>query len=122
MARVLIMEADVQIGEIYRYYFKQGGHEVAVCHKSETAVEKFRQALAQQPFDLAMLDLSTRDDIGGLEVFRRLREWDPAIRVVAIAGGYYQPSSQDIAGAGFLEIINKPCLREPILELMEKHL
>ena len=66
--RVLLVEDDEAVAEMYRIRLEVDGYDVAVAHDGESGL---REALAAPP-DLMYLDIRL-PRIDGLEVLRRLR-------------------------------------------------
>jgi two-component system OmpR family response regulator len=68
MARVLLVDDDIDLSEMLREYLRHEGFDVDVAHDGETGVER---ALAGH-YDIAVLDVMM-PGINGIEVLRRIR-------------------------------------------------
>jgi two-component system phosphate regulon response regulator PhoB len=78
MARILVVEDEVDIRQILAYNLGQAGHEVFTADRGSVALDLARKELP----DLVLLDLML-PDISGLEVCRQLKS-DPALREVPV--------------------------------------
>jgi two-component system phosphate regulon response regulator PhoB len=78
MARILVVEDEVDIRQILAYNLGQAGHEVFTAERGSVALDLARKELP----DLVLLDLML-PDISGLEVCRQLKS-DPALREVPV--------------------------------------
>ena len=78
MARILVVEDEVDIRQILAYNLGQAGHEVLTADRGSVALDLARKELP----DLVLLDLML-PDISGLEVCRQLKS-DPALREVPV--------------------------------------
>lgn len=76
--RILIVEDEAALAEMLRYNLEAAGHEVAVAADGEEA----ELLLAEQPFDLVILDWML-PGISGIELCRRMRV-DPRLRQVPV--------------------------------------
>jgi len=72
---------------------RAAGYEVRVYHRSDQALH----ALIQQPADLALID-RTNPPLGGIELFRRLRQ-HTAMPVVFLSA-WATEVAQQLAGSG----------------------
>lgn len=77
--RILVAEDDVAIAEVLAYSLRKAGYEVDVAHDGEVA----DQALAQDAFDLVILDLGLPRK-PGLEVLRALRSRGSRVPVLVL--------------------------------------
>jgi two-component system cell cycle response regulator DivK len=69
MAKILVVEDDVDIRELVRLLLESGGHEL---HEAASGEDGVAQAKALRP-DVILMDLSLAGSIDGLESTRRLR-------------------------------------------------
>lgn len=113
---VLLVEDDLDTGEILSEIIRQLGHRVVHVDSGEAAVAA---AEAFDP-DVILVDLTLPGDMDGCAVARRLREWAgrrrPAIHALT---GWSRP--EDVArvrAAGFDRFLTKPISLEQLLELL----
>jgi DNA-binding response OmpR family regulator len=80
--RVLVVDDEPMVREVLTRYLEKAGFHVDVAEDGEQALA----AYATSPPDLVLLDLML-PRIGGLEVFRRMREQGPAAVIMLTAKG-----------------------------------
>jgi two-component system response regulator RegA len=81
-SRVLIVEDDVDIGELLDEYFRDHGFEVTWARTGRAAIAAARREGA---FSAALVDLSL-SDLEGAEVVAALREALPSARIAVVTG------------------------------------
>ncbi len=118
MAKILIVDDSGYTRRVHRQILESGGHEVIDASTGMAALERF---YLDRP-DLVLLDLSM-EDLGGLDVLRRLREIDAEARIIVISADVQRTTEQMVLGAGAQRFIGKPAdpatLLEAIGELLE---
>jgi len=82
MANILVVDDEVDIGEVVRRVLERTGHTVSVTHNAGAALD----AVAREPPDVVITDV-IMPKMHGVELIRTLRERYPRIRVIAISGG-----------------------------------
>ena len=110
MARVMVVDDSGMSRRILRDILESEGHEVFEAHDGIAALEMY---FLQKP-DLVLLDLIMRG-MYGLDVLKKFREMDSAVRVI-VATADIQTSTQQLArDAGASAFITKPFVRENII-------
>ncbi|MFI5245443.1 MAG: sigma-54-dependent transcriptional regulator [Gemmatimonadales bacterium] len=79
--RVLIAEDEADLGEVLRSYLAERGHAVTVVPDGRDALD----ALASQPFDVALPDI-VMPGLDGLEVLRQVRERPSPPECIIVTG------------------------------------
>lgn len=116
-AKVLIVDDSALTRRSLRQILETAGCEVIEAENGLDALERY---FIEKP-DVVMLDLVMRG-MYGLDVLQKLRELDPAARIIVVSADI-QTSSQDMAGeAGAAAFINKPFDRTDILSALESAL
>lgn len=82
MAKILVVDDDVQVREFINRVLLVDGHEVCQAPDGRVAVDICHRHLP----DLMVIDLIMPDK-EGLETIRELRREYPAMRILAISGG-----------------------------------
>ncbi len=67
--RILVVDDEKEIADLVEIYLRNEGYEVVKCYTSAAALD----AIAQGPFDLAVLDVML-PDVDGFTLCRRIRE------------------------------------------------
>lgn len=102
--RVLVIEDNEDIRELTCSMLRRAGHKVEPADDGEQGLA----LAAEQPFDVALVDLGL-PGIGGVEAGRRLREiLGDATRLVAVTGYGHAEAKSDAASAGFDAYLIKP--------------
>ena len=109
-AKILIVDDSALTRRSLRHILETAGCTVVEAEDGLAALERY---FLEKP-DVVMLDLVMRG-MYGLEVLQKLRELDPAVRVIVVTADI-QSSSQELAGeAGAKAFINKPFDKAEIL-------
>ena len=90
--RLLALDDDPSIRTIFQLMLTKMGHQVTVAGTSSEALTAFAKALAStEPYDLVFVDLTMPGDLPGEEVIQKLRDIQPAAKIVVMTG--YSTSS-----------------------------
>jgi two-component system chemotaxis response regulator CheY len=101
--KILIVDDSAISRKTLKRILEADGHTVLEANDGIAAIELF---FIEKP-DLVLLDL-VMTGMYGLDVLAKLREIDPAVRVV-IASADIQASTREMAGeAGAIGFVNKP--------------
>jgi DNA-binding NtrC family response regulator len=102
---ILVVDDEEMIMDIARDILARYGYTVLTAGGGEEAVEVYRKH--KKEIAVVVLDIML-PDMGGREVFRRIREIDPAARVI-ISSGYSQEwDADDLLKEGALGFVQKP--------------
>ncbi len=119
MARILIIDDDNFFRGVFRRILESGGHEVIDAEGGAEGIEAYQK---HRPA-LAVVDIFMPDMEGG-EVIRRLKEFDPVARIIAISGRSLFHDNRDyvdeIKQQGAAAILRKLDSREMILAEIER--
>jgi DNA-binding response OmpR family regulator len=103
--RVLVVEDDIDLADVMVGALAADGHVVASAHDGRAALD----ALAAQPFDLILLDLSLGPGgVDGVEVCRRLRAGGDDTHVVAVTAREGEADVVLVLEAGADDYVTKP--------------
>ena len=96
-----------------RAMLEPAGFEVIEAEDGMTALERYS---IEKP-DLVILDLVMKG-MYGLDVLTKLRQLDPAARVVVVSADVQQSSQEMVHAAGAVGFLNKPVERERVLTVL----
>ena len=82
MARILVIDDDLQIREMLMQFFERDGYEVSVAPNGQAALELHRRI----PADLIITDIFMPEK-EGLETIMEFRRDFPAVKIIGISGG-----------------------------------
>ncbi len=118
MAKVLVVDDDLNFGELLRSLLAEVGHDVVLATDGAQAVEQIRV----EKFDVLILDLiMPKKD--GLEVLIDMRQRHQDLQVIAMSGGGYGSAADYLSWAktlGVRETLAKPFSRDELLVAIEK--
>lgn len=101
--RILVVDDEAEVLSFFRYMLRRPEYAV-VTAQNRRAVQ---QALAGEPFDLALVDLKL-PDTDGLEVLTWIREAHPGCRVVIMTGYSTVKSAVQAVQLGAYDYMEKP--------------
>ena len=82
MANILVVDDEVEVGEVVRRVLERAGYTVTVTNNATAALD----AAAREPPDVVITDV-IMPKVHGVQLIMTLRERYPSIRVIAISGG-----------------------------------
>jgi two-component system, cell cycle sensor histidine kinase and response regulator CckA len=107
--KLLILDDDARVRGVLAAMLKGLGQNVTVTGTSAEAFAAFQTAQGDgSPFDGAIVDLTMPGDLGGAAVVVRLREFDPAIRIVVMSGYSVEPTMSQHRELGLAGTLQKP--------------
>ncbi len=117
--RLLVIDDEAIVGKRLRQVFSKMGFVVEVFDSPVQAIS----AAEAHKFDIVVTDLKM-EGMDGMEVLSRMRQLNPATRVIIITG-YAQPETEEEAfRLGVFDFIPKPFrleqLKEAILRAVEE--
>ena len=113
-ARVLIVDDSALARRNLRQILESADCEVAEAEDGLSALERY---FLEKP-DIVLLDLVMRG-MYGLDVLEKLRQLDPAAKVVVVSADIQTSSQKLVDEAGAKAFITKPFDREEILVTLE---
>ena len=111
MATILVVDDSGYARRLLRQTLEPHGHAVIEAGSGMAGLE----AYAVHAPDLVLLDL-TMEDLGGEEVLTRLREIDPAARVIVVSADIQRSTGKRVAQAGAFRFLGKPADPEELME------
>lgn len=108
--KFLLVDDDAVFRERLALSLRRRGHEVVACSSTEEAVAQIQDTLP----DAAVLDLKMPGE-SGLALVPRLREINPAVKILILTGYGSIPSAVDAIRLGVVDYLTKPADTEQIL-------
>ena len=119
MARILSIEDDVDLQQVFAYVLKKKGWDVAFAYDGKDGLAK---ALENKP-DLVLLDMML-PGLNGLEVIKALKENEPTRGIPVVVMTAYPGDEQflkaSIMAMGAVEYLAKPVHVDLLLETVER--
>lgn len=117
MARILVVDDEIEIRDILREILERAGHEVSEASDGGEAL----RLTEREPFDMVVTDIVIPTK-NGLEVILKLRKDSPATPVVAMSGFFVNYPDHEIEylsaakAFGCRHVLKKPFSRREVLE------
>ena len=112
-ATVLIVEDEPRMLLLLEEVFSKRGYQVLVASDGEQAIEVYR--CYKLRIDVVLLDVGL-PKITGWHVLLKIKEENPAVRVV-IASGYLDPKMKaEMSYAGVKDFVGKPYMLDALVE------
>jgi DNA-binding NtrC family response regulator len=102
---ILVVDDEEMIKDLARDILARYGYTVLTAGGGEEAVEIYRQH--KEEISVVVLDI-VMPDVGGREVFRRIREIDPAAQVIISSGYSQERDANELMKEGALKFVQKP--------------
>ena len=119
--RILIMDDERTIRELGGKIVSHLGYDVEFAHNGTEAVKQYQKALVDRaPYDVVILDLTVRGEMGGIETIQKLMELDPEVNAIVSSGYASQPDIMDFEQRGFKGFVAKPYTVEELRETLER--
>lgn len=114
-AKVLLVDDSSLTRRVTRRFLEGVGYTVVEAEDGLSALEQFA---IERP-DVVLLDL-LMSGMYGLDVLSKMREMDPAARVVVMSADIQTSSREMVKAAGASGFINKPAQPAYVIEVIEK--
>jgi two-component system chemotaxis response regulator CheY len=102
-AKVLLVDDSGLARRSARRVLEEAGYAVVEAEDGLSALERF----AVEKPDVVMLDLVMKG-MYGLDVLEKLREMDPAVKVIVVSADVQTSSHRLVQAAGAAGFVNKP--------------
>lgn len=116
--KILVVEDEPDVCNSLQSYFGRRGFLVSTTPSGQEALSIIETS---KP-DIVLLDLKLAEaaDINGIEVLKRLREFDKETKVIVITGQFLKEEEiEEILALGVSEYLNKPILLEKLQNMLE---
>ena len=114
-SKVLLVDDSSLARRSTRRVLEQAGYTVVEAEDGLSALERF----ALEKPDLVVLDLVMKG-MYGLDVLAKLRELDPAARVVVMSADIQTSSRELVQSAGAAGFITKPAPPDVVVEMVQR--
>jgi signal transduction histidine kinase/CheY-like chemotaxis protein len=107
--RILVMDDEPALRKLLKTVLTNAGFNVHAAADGAEAIALYEEAkLAGRRFDAVLLDLTVSGGMGGIEAAARLKEIDPAVRLI-VSSGYADATVMSEYGQyGFDAVLPKP--------------
>ncbi len=101
--KLLIVDDELSVRDSLGKWFREEGYDTATAENASDALTR----MAEQRFDLALLDIKMRGT-DGIELQRRLHEIDPTLAVIIMTGYATVESAIEAMKNGAYDYLKKP--------------
>jgi nitrogen-specific signal transduction histidine kinase/CheY-like chemotaxis protein len=116
---ILVVDDEESVRQVAAELLQSLGFQVVTAVDGLDALARYRESGV--PIRAVLMDL-TMPHLDGVETFRELRRLDPACCVVLTSGYNEQEAIQDFLGKGLAGFVQKPFLREGLMNAMRQAL
>ncbi len=118
MAKVLVIDDEVNVRMLTGTLLKRLGYEVLLADNGQMGLELYRQ----DPPDVIVLDVKM-PEMDGVEVLKQIRSVDPKQPVIVVTGDGNPETEREVQALGVTEFIIKgsslPSLGDPLKRLLK---
>ena len=119
--KILLMDDEEAIRTFLGQALTRSGYDVETCIEGKEAVEIYKKAMeSKDPFDVAILDLTSKVGMGGQETMRRLIEIDPDVKGIVITGYSNDPAVANFKAYGFSGSLTKPATSDELSKVINE--
>lgn len=118
---ILILEDDKAVQRIMQKILKHLKYTPVITEAGEKTIEIYKDYYKKDnPFDLVILDLTIPGGLGGKEVIKELKEYDPNICAIVASGYSNDPIMANPSKYGFKAVLKKPFSLNQLREVIKK--
>ena len=115
MLRLLIVEDDGRLRDLFSRLLKLKGHQVREAQDGQEAV----QVASQEVFDLVVMDIKM-PKLDGISAFHKIRSATPSTPIMLITGYQVTPDLEALLGKGTVEYLRKPFTFDHFMEAIDR--
>jgi CheY-like chemotaxis protein len=114
--KVLVMDDEVILRTVVQSLLRKAGYSTVCVENGAQALAVYRQALTDgEPFIVTIMDLTIPGGMGAKETVKKLREIDPAAKVIVYSGYTNDPAIVQYSEYGFDGVLTKPFSMEEFM-------
>jgi len=115
MAKILIIDDDIDICQLLERFFKKKGHQALFFTNGKKALDYLKENTA----DIVFCDFRL-PDTDGKEMLQKIKEINVSTQVIIITGYSDVKTAVDVIKMGAFDYVTKPLLPEEILLMIDK--
>ncbi|MFH2060692.1 MAG: PAS domain S-box protein [Pseudomonadota bacterium] len=109
LKKILLMDDEKMICSLGKRILEKLGYQAETATDGTMAIKLYKEALlANNPFDLVILDLTVKNGLGGLKTLERLQQINPDIIAIVSSGYSSDPVIKNFETYGFKMALPKP--------------
>ena len=119
--KILVMDDEEMICEIASEMIEMLGFSCATVMDGSEVINAYKESIvAQDPFDIVILDLTIPGGMGGKEAVKHILNMDPKAKVIVSSGYSDNSTMSDHHKSGFVDLINKPYTLPELRQVINK--
>jgi signal transduction histidine kinase/CheY-like chemotaxis protein len=119
--RILVMDDEAAVRNLLNAVLSRLGYDVQTAGDGAEAIALYEEAqAADRRFEAVLLDLTVSGGMGGIEAAIKLKEMDPAAKLIVSSGYSDAPVMSDFALYGFDGVIPKPWTATEVSEVLQR--
>ena len=119
---LLILDDEAELGELMAEMLAALGYQTVCTSTGEQTLDAYRRDKeSSQAIVAAMLDLTVRGGLGGVETLRALRRLNPSLPVFVVSGYAESEIFADPQAIGFTDGLRKPFLLAELTDLLRRN-
>lgn len=117
MAKILVIDDDIDICNLLQRFLTRKGYEVETAMSGKAALEK----IGTVEYDLVICDFKLRD-MDGRDILTKVKETKPDLKVIIITGYSDIKIAVDVMKKGAFDYVTKPLIPEELINLITRAL
>lgn len=107
--RILVMDDEQIVREAAASLLQYLGYDVETAKEGQDAVDMYELSMKiGEPYDAVIMDLTVPGGMGGKDAVTKIRQLDPAAKVIVSSGYYTDPVLAHFKDYGFVGVVPKP--------------
>ncbi|NQV30085.1 MAG: response regulator [Candidatus Marinimicrobia bacterium] len=116
--KLLIVEDDISSQQYYSVVLREL-FDLSIA----STVEQAKQALADEKFELALVDISLPGDEDGIDLIKFIRsEYTNSLPALAISAHAFPRNREEALAAGAVDFFTKPIMSAVLMEIIQKYI
>jgi len=115
MAKILIVDDEIDIREFAKNFFKKRGLDVSTAESGEEAVSML---IKERPH-IVLLDVRM-NGMDGIETLKRLRQLDKKVKVIMVTGIQEEETMKRAKELGAVDYVHKPLVLDELERIVMK--
>lgn len=119
MIRIMVVDDEQSILELYTLMLRAPVYHLTLVDSGEEAISRYAEAQASGTvFDLVVIDLTLKWGIDGYETLQKILEIDPCAQTLVSSGSIDMSLRKTYQEYGFIDILPKPFSRKELVALI----
>lgn len=118
--KILVMDDDKCVLDVTKAILRSFSFEVDFATNGLETIEKYKESLRGNKYDVVIIDLTIPGGMGGEETIKRLLEIDPNVKAIVSSGYSNAPIMSRYMDFGFKGVVAKPYIAGELIEAIDK--